>query len=213
MTVLRTNGSSGVITVNYTTVPGTALPGIKYATTNGVLSFANGANVSLSHSWDVWKHSRLPLEIYGSEGSMLAPDPNFFGGEPKVTQRDGDSTSLDIGAHPYCVPNRVTRTGAHVADHRIIGLLDMAAAIRSNPEWMQKACESMSSRLGEMYLGLAETWLQKDQPQQAMLCLERVIRTFPGTRQAEVAQYRMVQLQGQTTQQRSGYQNPTAPKQ
>jgi predicted dehydrogenase len=100
-------------------------------TVNGVLSFANGANVTLSHSWDVWKHSRLPLEIYGSEGSMLAPDPNFFGGEPKVTQRDGDWTSLDIGAHPYCVPNRVTRTGAHVADHRIIGLLDMAAAIRS----------------------------------------------------------------------------------
>ena len=26
-----------------------------------------------------WKHRRLPLEIYGSEGSMLAPDPNFFG--------------------------------------------------------------------------------------------------------------------------------------
>ena len=100
-------------------------------TVNGVLSFANGANVALSHSWDVWKHSRLPLEIYGSEGSMLAPDPNFFGGEPKVTQRDGDWTPLDIGAHPYGEPNRVTRTGAHVADHRIIGLLDMAAAIRS----------------------------------------------------------------------------------
>jgi predicted dehydrogenase len=100
-------------------------------TVNGVLSFANGANVSLSHSWDVWKHSRLPLEIYGSEGSMLAPDPNFFGGEPKVTQRDGDWTLLNIGAHPYGEPNRVTRTGAHVADHRIIGLLDMAAAIRS----------------------------------------------------------------------------------
>ncbi|HEY2616786.1 MAG TPA: Gfo/Idh/MocA family oxidoreductase [Acetobacteraceae bacterium] len=100
-------------------------------TVNGVLCFANGANVSLSHSWDVWKHKRLPLELYGSEGSMLAPDPNFFGGEPQVTRRDGDWTPLDIGAHPYGVPNRVTRTGAHVADHRIIGLLDMAAAIRA----------------------------------------------------------------------------------
>ena len=100
-------------------------------TVNGVLSFANGANVSLSHSWDVWRHKRLPLEIYGSEGSMLVPDPNFFGGEPQVTQRDGDWTPLDIGAHPYGTPNRVTRTGAHVADHRIIGLLDMAAAIRA----------------------------------------------------------------------------------
>jgi len=100
-------------------------------TVNGVLSFANGANVSLSHSWDVWKHRRLPLEIYGSEGSMLAPDPNFFGGEPQITRRDGDWTPLDISGHPFGVPNRVTRTGAHVADYRIIGLLDMVAAIRA----------------------------------------------------------------------------------
>jgi predicted dehydrogenase len=99
-------------------------------TVNGVLSFANGANVALNHSWDVRKHRRLPLEIYGSEGSMLVPDPNFFGGEPQVTRRDGDWTPLNIGGNPYGEPNRVTRSGAHVADHRIIGLLDMAAAIR-----------------------------------------------------------------------------------
>ncbi len=100
-------------------------------TVNGVLSFASGANVALSHSWDVWKHRRLPLELYGSEGSMLAPDPNFFGGEPQITRRDGEWTPIDISQHPYGAPNRLTRTGAHVADHRIIGLLDMAAAIRS----------------------------------------------------------------------------------
>ena len=100
-------------------------------TVNGVLSFASGANVALSHSWDVWKHKRAPLEVYGSEGSMLVPDPNFFGGEPQVTRRDGDWTPLDIGAHPYGEPNRITRTGARVADYRIIGLLDMAAAIRA----------------------------------------------------------------------------------
>jgi thioredoxin-like negative regulator of GroEL len=89
--------------------------------------------------------------------------------------------------------------------------LQMASAIRSNPEWMQRACESMSARLAEMYLGLAETWLQKGQPQQAMLCLERVIRTFPGTRQAETAQYRLSQIQGLPTQ-RTGFQNSNDPK-
>jgi predicted dehydrogenase len=99
-------------------------------TVNGTLAFANGANVTLSHSWDVWKHRRVPLEIYGTEGSLLVPDPNFFGGQPMVTRRDGDWAPLDISAHPFGSPNRVTRTGAHVADYRIIGLLDMAAAIR-----------------------------------------------------------------------------------
>jgi len=101
-------------------------------TVNGVLSFANGAGVTITTSWDVWKHRRVPFEIYGSEGSMLVPDPNFFGGEPMVTERDGEWMPLDISAHPFGIPNRSTSSGAHVADYRIIGLLDMAAAVRNN---------------------------------------------------------------------------------
>lgn len=100
-------------------------------TVNGSLTFVNGANVTLSHSWDVWKHRRMPLEIYGSEGSLLAPDPNFFGGEPMISRRAGEWTPLEISAHPFGIPNRISRSGAHVADYRIIGLLDMATAIRA----------------------------------------------------------------------------------
>jgi predicted dehydrogenase len=98
-------------------------------TVNGVLSFASGANVALSASWDVWKHQRLPFEIYGSEGSMLVADPNFFGGEPQVSARNGDWQNIDIAAHPFGIANRTLRSGARVADYRIIGLLDMAAAL------------------------------------------------------------------------------------
>ena len=49
-----------------------------------------------------------------------------------------------------------------------IEALQLAASIRSNPDWMQKACESMSARLGDMYLNLADAWLQKGHKQQAM---------------------------------------------
>ena len=70
-------------------------------TVNGVLAFASGANVALTASWDIWKHQRLPFEIYGTEGSMLVPDPNFFGGEPMVSARDADWRELDITAHPF----------------------------------------------------------------------------------------------------------------
>jgi predicted dehydrogenase len=101
-------------------------------TVNGVLSFANGVSVTITTSWDVWKHCRLPFEIYGSEGSMVVPDPNFFGGEPMLTLRDGDWTPLDISEHPFGKPNRHTGAGEHVADYRIVGLLDMAAAVRDN---------------------------------------------------------------------------------
>jgi len=75
--------------------------------------------------------------------------------------------------------------------------LQMASEIKANPDWMQSACDSLTERLSTMYLALAETWLTKGQPQQARVCLERVIRTFPGSRQAEVAQIRLAQIQGQ----------------
>jgi predicted dehydrogenase len=101
-------------------------------TVNAALRFASGANVALSQSWDVWKHRRLPIEIYGSEGSMLVPDPNFFGGEPLVSERDSEWQTLDISRHPFGAANRRLRSGAEVADYRIVGLLDMAAAIRQD---------------------------------------------------------------------------------
>ena len=101
-------------------------------TVNGTMAFANGANVSLSHSWDVWKHRRVPIEIYGTEGTLVVPDPNFFGGVPMISRRDGEWETVDIAAHPFGANNRTTRLGAEVADYRIIGLLDMAAAIRGN---------------------------------------------------------------------------------
>jgi predicted dehydrogenase len=100
-------------------------------TVNGVLAFASGANVALTASWDVWKHQRPPFEIYGSEGTLLVPDPNFFGGTPQVSARDSDWQAVDIAAHPFGIPNRSLRSGPEVAEYRIIGLLDMAAALRA----------------------------------------------------------------------------------
>lgn len=99
-------------------------------TATALLSFASGASVTLAASWDVWKHRRLPFEIYGQDGSLLVPDPNFFGGTPELSERGADWVKLDISGHPFGINNRTTRTGLEVADYRIIGLLDMAAAIQ-----------------------------------------------------------------------------------
>jgi len=101
-------------------------------TVNAALLFAGGANVALTASWDVWKHARGTCELYGTEGSLLAPDPNFFGGEPKVSQRDGAWQALDLSEQAFREPNRTLRSGARVADYRIVGVLDMAMAIRAN---------------------------------------------------------------------------------
>jgi predicted dehydrogenase len=101
-------------------------------TMNGVLAFENGASIPLTTTWDVWSHDRRQIEVYGERGSMLVPDPNFFGDAPKVAVERQDWEDLDISAFAFGVPNRPSKRGAAVADYRIIGLLDMAAAIQAN---------------------------------------------------------------------------------
>jgi thioredoxin-like negative regulator of GroEL len=75
--------------------------------------------------------------------------------------------------------------------------MQLLTEIKGNSEWMRQACDTLSERLGFMYISLAETWIKKGQPRQAIWCLERVVQGFPGTRQAEAAQLRLGQLQGQ----------------
>ena len=59
---------------------------------SGMITFQSGAAVTITTSFDVWKHSHSHIEIYGSTGSMLVPDPNQFQGDVQVSQRKGDWT-------------------------------------------------------------------------------------------------------------------------
>lgn len=69
--------------------------------------------------------------------------------------------------------------------------------IKSNPDFMQKACNSLGERLRSMYLELAETHIQKGDRQQAMAALQRVVEAFPGSTHAEAAQIRLAELRGE----------------
>jgi predicted dehydrogenase len=95
---------------------------------HALLEFANGATVTLSASWDVFAHRHANMELYGSEGSIYVPDPNFFGGEVLATKRDGPAEPLEAWDHPFGIPNQVHPQGA-VANYRTAGLADMAVGI------------------------------------------------------------------------------------
>ena len=95
-----------------------------------LLEFASGATVTLIASWDVWAHRLSNMELYGTEGSLYVPDPNFFGGEVLATKHNGAAEALSAWDHPFEVNNQEHPHGM-VANYRTAGLADMAAAIRN----------------------------------------------------------------------------------
>src|SRR5690349_3511340 len=69
---------------------GTLIP-VEVAThVAGILEFVSGAVVTIVMSFDVPKHNHAPIELYGTEGSLIVPDPNKFGGEVAVARPGGD---------------------------------------------------------------------------------------------------------------------------
>ncbi len=66
--------------------------------------------------------------------------------------------------------------------------------IRSDPNVLGAACDSLTDRLGAMYLDMAEALMLKGESQRAALCLEWVVQARPGTPQAEAAKTRLTQI-------------------
>lgn len=91
---------------------------------HALLEFVNGATITVSTSWDIWAHRHANMELYGTEGSLFVPDPNFFGGKLEMAGRDGAIAEVTPWDHALGIANQDTR-----ANYRTAGLADMAAAI------------------------------------------------------------------------------------
>jgi predicted dehydrogenase len=103
-------------------------------TVNAVLEFRSGAQVTLGTSWDVWKHGHAnPIELYGAKGSLLVPDPNFFGGEVAYTAMGGDFTTIDAATEPFGAPNWPLGAPSR-ANYRMLGVADLIDAANRNHE-------------------------------------------------------------------------------
>ena len=107
-------------------------------TVMALLRFASGADIVLAMSWDVWKHGHPPIELYGTEGSMRVPDPNFFGGTVEYAERNGDWITLDSSSRPFGRPNWRSPAWAPTmpdrANYRCLGVAELGdAATRGAP--------------------------------------------------------------------------------
>lgn len=82
-----------------------------------LLEFQNGAIGQITTSFDVWHSTLPPIELYGTEGSMLVPDPNGFGGVVKVRGSAEESwreVPIEFG---------------HTENSRGLGVADLARAL------------------------------------------------------------------------------------
>ncbi|RJE78963.1 Gfo/Idh/MocA family protein [Paracoccus sp. JM45] len=127
---------------------GETIPVETPTTIHALLSFESGAIITLLASWDVWKSDHPIMELYGSEGTMNIPDPNRFGGDLTITERDGDPV-VKSWDHPFAVPN----FEEIYANYRGAGLADMALSItagrphRCNADFATHVIEVLTSIL------------------------------------------------------------------
>ncbi|MEM9640104.1 MAG: Gfo/Idh/MocA family oxidoreductase [Pseudomonadota bacterium] len=108
---------------------GEVIPVATPTTLHAVLEFASGALITLGASWDVKAHRHAPMELYGTEGTLFLPDPNFFGGALEIATAEGDVSTVKPWAHPFGVANEGGAGGR--ANYRTAGLADMVDAVQA----------------------------------------------------------------------------------
>ncbi|MYS82070.1 Gfo/Idh/MocA family protein [Embleya scabrispora] len=86
----------------------------------GILEHENGVLTSLIMSFDVAASRASHIEVHGSAGSLMVPDPNRFDGDCEV------SIPAEVGWHV------LPPSAGYVGARRGIGLAEMAQAIRDS---------------------------------------------------------------------------------
>ena len=104
-------------------------------TFNAILEFASGAQITFGTSWDVWKHGHAnPIELYGTDGTMLVPDPNFFAGTVAYSAKGGDYTRVDSAGGNFGTANWPWKGPHDRANYRGLGVSDLIDAVRGKRE-------------------------------------------------------------------------------
>lgn len=147
-----------------------------FSTVQGALRFATGATVSLSMSWDIGPSRRPPTELHGELGSMVVPDPNQFGGAPRLALDGGDwrwmgeppaprpysvdslraaVAALEAGIDPVTGAAAGPETAARFGDLRGLGLVDMARRLKAGQA--PRANGALAYHVLEVLLGLQKS--------------------------------------------------------
>ena len=86
----------------------------------GIMEMANGAVGTLTTTFDVHYSQQARFEVYGSEGTLIVPDPNFFGNTIYLLRQEtGEYKEMPL-------------LFDYKENSRGLGLADMATALKGN---------------------------------------------------------------------------------
>ncbi|NLK75532.1 MAG: Gfo/Idh/MocA family oxidoreductase [Clostridiales bacterium] len=89
----------------------------------GIMDFESGAIGTIFTTFDVHYKQQARFEVYGSEGTLIVPDPNTFGGPIKLLRpEDGEYREMPL-MYDY------------KENSRGLGLADMAKALKTGREY------------------------------------------------------------------------------
>tara|TARA_Y100001970_G_scaffold253062_1_gene327422 strand:- start:775 stop:1932 length:1158 start_codon:yes stop_codon:yes gene_type:complete len=104
----------------------------------GTIFFKNGSIIRFTLSFDVIAHHRNHIELYGSKGSILVPDPNMFGGSVYTCKKLGGSWKEHKTNKMYLGKINIRQKSLRAnespinANYRGVGLAEMAYCIQNN---------------------------------------------------------------------------------
>ena len=102
------------------------------------IEFQNKAIIQGFISFDVLNHKRNHMELYGTKGSLVVPDPNMFGGPVSISGEFGSEwKDISVEDKPLGKTNIINHSGRsneapEQANYRGIGLAEMIDAIENN---------------------------------------------------------------------------------
>ena len=103
----------------------------------GSIEFKNSAVIQIFLSFDVINHQRNHIELYGTKGSMIVPDPNMFGGSVFSSYSESgewkeySSSNMLIGKTNIFNKSVRSNEEPEVANYRGVGLSEMIDAIEN----------------------------------------------------------------------------------
>ena len=99
------------------------------------IQFENNCIIQITLSFDVVAHQRNHIELYGTKGSMIVPDPNMFGGSVYVCKKLGSpwrefkTNQLPLGKINIRTQSSRANESPTNANYRGVGLAEMAYCI------------------------------------------------------------------------------------